>query len=454
MNPFRENSRNQEEKGAWVVSVLMGLGHMRAAYALRDLAHKGLLMYGGRETTDKKERRFLKLIRSVYYFMSSAGNIPVFGVAVRNMLLKTLNIKPLYPVGDQSRASLGTVFLDRLIRKKNLGKILAGKLKNPGLPVINVFYSTAMALEHHAGELDNYLVICDADINRAWAPRDPSNSRIKYLAPCTRVKMRLMRYGVKEENIYLTGFPLPKENIGSAEEMETLKDDLYRRLRRLDPSGKFTSFHKDSIKHNLGKELNPEKAEDYFYLTFAVGGAGAHCGMIRQVIEGLRESILDGRVRLNISAGIKKDVFESTLRFINRAGLTDCINDTIKIVFDDDVYRYLDKFNSILRTTDILWTKPSELSFYCGLGIPILLAPAIGPHEEINRKWLQAVHTGIEPPGPVKYVNQWLFDLRDNGRFAEAAWDGFVKVRKLGAYEIENLITEGHVTERELAREA
>ena len=29
-----------------------------------------------------------------------------------------------------------------------------------------------------------------------------------------------------------------------------------------------------------------------------------------------------------------------------------------------------------MRTTDILWTKPSELSFYCGLGIPIVMAPA------------------------------------------------------------------------------
>ena len=29
-----------------------------------------------------------------------------------------------------------------------------------------------------------------------------------------------------------------------------------------------------------------------------------------------------------------------------------------------------------MRTTDILWTKPSELSFYCGLGIPIIMAPA------------------------------------------------------------------------------
>ena len=47
---------------------------------------------------------------------------------------------------------------------------------------------------------------------------------------------------------------------------------------------------------------------------------------------------------------------------------------------------YFNTFNETLRETDILWTKPSELSFYAGLGIPIIIAPTIGSLEDFNKK--------------------------------------------------------------------
>jgi hypothetical protein len=62
---------------------------------------------------------------------------------------------------------------------------------------------------------------------------------------------------------------------------------------------------------------------------------------------------------------------------------------TIEIIYHNNLSKYFEKFNHTLRTTDILWTKPSELSFYSGLGLPILLAPSIGPHEKLNRQWLK-----------------------------------------------------------------
>lgn len=91
----------------------------------------------------------------------------------------------------------------------------------------------------------------------------------------------------------------------------------------------------------------------------------------------------------------------------------------------------------------MLWTKPSELVFYCGLGLPVLMAPHIGTHEELNRQWLLGIHAGVEPAGPAECCHEWLFDMRDSGRFAEAAMDGFLKARKLGTYKIEKLITQG-----------
>ncbi len=51
----------------------------------------------------------------------------------------------------------------------------------------------------------------------------------------------------------------------------------------------------------------------------------------------------------------------------------------IRIVWGSTLEEYFAAFTQCMRTTDILWTKPSELSFYCGLGIPIIMAP---PHRQ------------------------------------------------------------------------
>jgi hypothetical protein len=71
------------------------------------------------------------------------------------------------------------------------------------------------------------------------------------------------------------------------------------------------------------------------------------------------------------------------------------------------------------------------------------MAPPIGTHEELNKRWLQEIHAGVKEAGPPECCDEWLFDLRESGRLAEAAWDGFLKVRKLGTYKIEHLINNG-----------
>ena len=61
---------------------------------------------------------------------------------------------------------------------------------------------------------------------------------------------------------------------------------------------------------------------------------------------------------------------------------------------------YFHDFTQTLKTTDILWTKPSELSFYCGLGIGIVMAPPIGSQEEFNRVWLTYMGGGVSQNDP------------------------------------------------------
>ena len=111
----------------------------------------------------------------------------------------------------------------------------------------------------------------------------------------------------------------------------------------------------------------------------------------------------------------------------------------IEIIFGDNIEDYFRKFNLALRKTDILWTKPSELSFFAALGLPIIIAPPVGSQEEFNRRWLQKSGFGIQQENP-NYINEWLFDWLDKGYLAEAAMQGFVEGESLGTINIEKII--------------
>jgi hypothetical protein len=443
MLPPTKNPRNPRKR-AFVVSILMGLGHIRAAAALRDVIRGDILIDGSKELCGPDEYMTWKKVRTLYYFLSKGGELPVIGNYFRRLLCRIQEIPPLYPLRDLSRPTAGVRFLDRLIRKKRLCATIVEKMRRENAPVIHTFYASAIAVDHLIKKKqDNYLLLCDTDINRVWVPRDPGKSGIKYLAPCTRVKQRLIAYGVPEKNIFLTGFPLPKENIGSREKLEILKEDILKRLGRLDPRNNFFNIHAKTVESYLERTPSRTPANGCFTLTFAVGGSGAQAGMARGILRSLKKKIVDGEIRVCLSAGIHQPVYRQFLAYIAALGLAKHLGDRIEIIYNKDVFSYLRQFNHIMRTTDVLWTKPSELSFYCALGLPILTAPAVGAHEELNREWLQDVQAGIMPQGPIEQTDEWLFDLRENGLLAEAAWAGFQRGRKLGTYKIEELIQTG-----------
>jgi hypothetical protein len=183
---------------------------------------------------------------------------------------------------------------------------------------------------------------------------------------------------VPEKNIHITGFPLPKENIGGETTLEILKEDLFNRLVRLDPTGKFFGFNKKTVFDYLDRSAVPEQKEDCFVLTFAVGGSGVQSELAHKILRSLDFKIKEGKVKLNLAAGIQQEVYREFIAYVEMLGLESELGKGLNIVHDEDLFTYFDKFNAVLRTTDVLWTKPSELSFYCALGIPILLAPAVG----------------------------------------------------------------------------
>ena len=419
---------------AWIVTADMGLGHQRAAWPLRDVAEDGIMTLGKAGNTSPQEHRLWEQIRRSYEFLSRTKSWPLIGNAVFGMLDRLQNIPRFYPVRDMSNPSFQVLWLKRLIRRGLCAGMLDTVRANP-LPLVTSFYAPAIAADM-AGYSPTYCVICDAEINRAWVAENPRQSRIIYLVPCGRAVRRLNEYGIPNERIWLTGFPLPTECLGDRS-LHILKRDLAQRLHYLDPVNRFWPLHGRNVEYFLGKDNCRPTRQRVLTVTFGVGGAGAQVDIAHTIAHSLREKIVHGDVRLNILAGVRPEV-KARLESIRKELSTP----QIRIVSGTGLEEYFHDFANCMRTTDVLWTKPSELSFYCGLGIPVIMAPTIGSQEEYNKAWLLEIQAGFPQQDP-QYTDQWLLDLVKAGRLADAAWDGFLKARKFGTYKIHEIVATG-----------
>ncbi len=427
------------ENKAWIVTVDMGYGHQRAAYPLRELSPTGkVLIANNYAGIPRSDFRTWNNGRKTYEFFSRSTSWPLIGKFVFKMFDKVQKIKPFYPRRDLSDPSLQVKQVFSLIRR-GFGRDLIEQINQKDIPLITTFFTTAFMAEEHKFRNEIYTVVCDSDINRAWVALNPAKSRIKYLAPCRRVVERLKEYGVKDQNIFLTGFPLPEENIGS--EFKTLKQDLAQRIENLDPAHRYRSKFGDTVKKFLGNgETTVQKRP--LTLTFAVGGAGAQRSIAKSLLLGLKEKLIKEEINLNLIAGSRNDVFSYFKQCIINSRLVKCYGKNLNIIFSPHKDDYFREFNEVLRHTDIVWTKPSEMVFYSALGLPIIIAPPLGSQEDFNRTWLKTIGAGITQNDP-RFTSEWIFDWVESGWLAEAAMAGFLDGRQFGVRNIKDVVFNG-----------
>ncbi|XOB42652.1 MAG: DUF6938 domain-containing protein [Candidatus Nealsonbacteria bacterium] len=417
----------------WVVSVDMGYGHQRTAYPLEHLAFENKIINANSyQDIPKKDRNIWQSTRKFYEAISRFKRVPLIGEFAFSVFDSFQRILDFYPKRDLSEPNFSLRRIYSLF-KGGWGRHLIEKLKEKPRPIISTFFTPAFMAEFFDYPSDIYCVVCDADIARPWASLNPKKSRIKYFAPNERVVERLKLYGVKKENIFLTGYPLPLESIGS-QELEILKHDLACRLLNLDPKKRYFHQYQVLINQYIG-EL-PEISDHILTVMFAVGGAGAQREIAYSILKSLKNKIQRKQIKLILVAGTRKSVKDYFLNCIESLGL----KTGVEIIFNNDTYSYFNDFNLALRKSDVLWTKPSELSFYTGLGLPIIVAPSIGSQEHYNREWLLKLGSGIVQQDP-DHANEWLFDLLESGWFAEAAMEGFIEAEKRGVFNIKEIIS-------------
>ena len=398
----------RDNKRAHVVSVEMGYGHLRAARPLTPLADGGKIItadsYDGIPEGDRliwenstklynavsrmKEKGVLGalIFKSFDYFQRVGGTLPG-------------NSKPTFQLRQGHK-----------LIKGGWGRDLVERLNKNPLPLLATFFTIGHMAEHWNYKGPIYVLVTDADISRAWAPFRPESSRIIYFAPTATAKERLISYGVNSKKIFVVGFPLPTELVKNA------KDNLRRRLGVL-----------------RGESGRPAT------VTFAIGGAGAQSKIALRVIQSLAPSIKKGDLTLKIIAGLHKNLGIKLREQVQKSGLENFLNKGIFIIENGTKDDYFRKFDETIAETDVLWTKPSELSFYAGLGLPILIAPPLGAHEVKNRDWLVKLGAGI-PQGETKEVNRWLPEMIRNGRLAETAQAGFKKIKRDAVEKIAEIL--------------
>ncbi len=419
-----------------LAAIDMGYGHLRAANALGGAMRLEVASIDEEPLADETERKIWARARRFYEFVSRASQLPVLGGPFDFALGTLTTIPALYPIRDLSAPTMPVRYLARQARS-GLGRGLVERLRETNATLLTTFYAPAV-LADMAGWERIFCVVTDSDVNRIWAPPDVKKTRIRYLVPGLRTARRLRSYGVPESQIVFTGFPLPPELLGGRD-LPTLKRNLAARLQRLDPTGAFRAAYGDEVDHFLAVAPPPE-ASRVPLVTFAVGGAGAQADLPRRFLPGFRRAIEQGRVRLALVAGVRPEVAALFDRALDESGLRDRLGAGIEILVATDHASYFQRFNALLAETDVLWTKPSELTFFGALGLPLLLAPPVGVHESYNLRWAREAGVGLKQRDP-RFVAERLLDYMDDGTLAGAAWSGFMRLPKFGTYRIADLVT-------------
>jgi hypothetical protein len=415
-----------------VVAIDMGYGHLRPARSLARRFGAEVLHADRAPLADAEESVRWAQLRRTYERVSRVSSLPVIGAPLRAALNAATHIPPLHPFRDLSFPTLGVKLLERSGRA-GLGRTLVAHLQAGDLTLLTTFYSPAILADYH-GYDRVFCIVTDSDVNRVWAPITPATSKVHYFAPSGRVVRRLRAYGVPKQQIELTGFPLPDELIGGIDG-PILRRNLAARLARLDPLGTFYRQYQRDLEA-LGPLPKPDGPP---HLVFAVGGAGAQSELPARFLPSLASALQAGELRLTLVAGSREDVRRRFELQIGACRLEQQLGRSLHVLFEADTDRYFERFDALLASADILWTKPSELVFYAGLGLPLLLSEPVGIHEVYNRRFAYENGAALLQRDP-SVIGERLRELLEDGHLATAAWAGYRRIPHRGLYEIEKRV--------------
>lgn len=383
----------------------MGYGHQRAALPLLSVAEGGkIITANDYEEIPEADRRRWKNMEAGYYAVS---RIKEHGGFIGEQLFKIFDrFQAIHDLNDSRDERKPTLQLRQIYRyaRGGFGKHLIEKLSKDPLPLITTFFTVAHMADAWNYPGNVYVVTTDSDISRAWVSLDPLKNNFRYCASTERAAAHLKKYGVPVERISVTGFPLPLTLTDNVEA------DYHERIKRFDTDAPLT-------------------------IIFAVGGAGAQGGIGAELIKNTEKMLRDEKLRLVLVSGKNEALAKNFEELRASLGLSE---EAVRIMRAHHVLDFFEDFNTTLRSADLLLTKPSELSFYAALGLPIVMTTPVGAQEIRNRKWLLSLGSGIDYPKDFEF-RDWITEKCKDGTFKKMASSGFEKMERNGTKNILNL---------------
>ena len=408
-------------KKAWVVSVDMGYGHARAAYCFADIANERIITANSDKIISPLEVARWKRLQHLYDLASKLEQVPIIGRLIFGVMMYLQSIPPLHPYRNLSGMTIPAWLVHQEINN-GLGKSVVVYTKKKELPFLTSFFLTALVASRERVK-DVNCIVTDTDVSRVWVCDKPSTNKVMYFVPTEHTAKRLELYGVENKYIYETGFPLPKELVGKTDAIA--RKNFKRRLRLLDQKKQFSDMYAGQP-----KETRP------LTVMYAIGGAGAHTRIAFDLLGSLKPLFLQKKVHLILCTGTHIELAQSFSQYCEKHHL----EESVTIQNSLSKTEYFTEFNRLLAKADVLWTKPSELTFYCALGLPIISSPPLGVHERYNLQWAMQLGSGLMMEDPVN-AHEWLMEWWQRGLLAKAAVDGFRLAKRHGTYLIEDLLT-------------
>ena len=184
-------------------------------------------------------------------------------------------------------------------------------------------------------------------------------------------------------------------------------------------------------------------------ILLTVGGAGAQKEIFVRIINKLLPLVEQKKVVLYINVGDHKAVYdglcedipalknaeiynndwEKTVSFSNKAIDEDV--EGVHVFYNEDIFAAVYATNLLMRSSDVLVTKPSELAFY---PVPKLMIKRIGGHEAYGAIRASEVGDGTIECDSIDNSLQMLELLVEKDDLLSMLCDNIIKANKIGIY--------------------
>jgi hypothetical protein len=216
-----------------------------------------------------------------------------------------------------------------------------------------------------------------------------------------------------------------------------------------------------NLKEDCAKRLNRIQHKQAKRILLTVGGAGAQREIFAAIIRKLLPRIERNEVVLMINVGDHLKVWEGLIQdipelkdssqtYFNDWKLTQkfaeqALNDEVKgihVFYNEDIFAAVYSSNLLMRSADILVTKPSELAFY---PVPKLMIKRVGGHEAWGAIRAAEIGDGTLECESVELTIQMLDLMLDEDDILTSMCANILKAHEIGvyngAYEVVKLAT-------------